>query len=133
MFTIISRGNMHQVLTAEKKYPCVMTQNCVCILCLCLGACNPQKGACLLSVVFNQCNSVLIICLKGITVFPQQVSHPAAVRSSQCGKSNAQSLLHYSVTFIILSTILGHLGLNIGGRSSALHVLSKVNFSWGHV
>lgn len=117
----------------KTKYPCVMTQNCVCILCLCLGACNPQKGACLLSVVFNQCNSVLIICLKGITVLPNQVSHPAAVQSSQWDKSNAKSLLHYSVTFIILSTIHGYLGLNLGGRSSALYVLCKVDFSWGNV
>ncbi len=130
--TIISRRNMRQVITAEKNYPCVMTQNCVCILCLCLRAWNPQKGACLLSVVFNQCNSVLIICLKGITVFPQQVSHPAAVWSSQRGKSNAKSLLHYSVTFIILCTIHEYLGLNFWGRSSALYVLCKVDFSWGN-
>lgn len=47
--------------------------------------------------------SALIICLKGITVFPPQVSHPAAVQPSHRGISNAHSLLGYSVTFRINS------------------------------
>lgn len=74
---------MQQVITVGRKNMCEMTQNCICILRLCLGGCNPQKGACLLSMVFNQCNPVLIICLKGITVVSLHESDPAAVQSSQ--------------------------------------------------
>lgn len=59
-----------------------MTQNCVCILCLCLGAIIPSKGL-VYTVWLLISVTQLIICLKGITVFACKSQIPLLSETNQ--------------------------------------------------
>lgn len=97
-------------------------------VCLGLVSIIPIRGL-VYSVWFLISNSVIIICLKGSTVFPLQESNPIAIQPSRWGKPNAKSLLHCSVTFVILSAKIGYSDLYLEVRKRALYILCNADFS----
>lgn len=97
----------HYAARCEKKkkiYLYVMTQNCVCILCLCLGAIILSKGP-VYTVWLLISVTQLIICLKGITVFACNSQIPLLSETNQVQSFYCTT----AVTFHFLRSEIGTL------------------------
>lgn len=100
-----------------------MTQNCVRILCLCLGGCNFQAGL-VYSVWLLISVTQLIICLKGISVFA--CKSQILLLSSPHSETYQMRSHYYTTMWHFYFFSIGYFGLR--RWNSALYVLCKLDF-----